>query len=132
MTKAEKDNPILWKEIVAKIKSETRYGTRSGEWSARKAQVAVKRYKKAGGGYKDLKDSNNSLDKWTKQDWRTKSGMNSSDTGERYLPAKAIKALSKKEYIKAKEFYKRIFLIKNLQRDLYEQARSQLALIAND
>jgi len=39
---------------------------------------------------------------------------------------------SKKQYIKAKEFYKRIFLIKNLQRDLYEQARSQLALIAND
>ena len=39
---------------------------------------------------------------------------------------------SKKQYIKAKEFYKRIFLIKNLQKDLYEQARSQLALIAND
>ena len=52
MTKAEKDNPILWKEIVAKIKSETCYGTRSGEWSARKAQMLAKRYKAAGGGYK--------------------------------------------------------------------------------
>ena len=53
MTKAEKDNPILWKEIVAKIKSETSYGTRSGEWSARKAQAAVKRYKKAVGHKSD-------------------------------------------------------------------------------
>tara|TARA_B100000686_G_scaffold210897_1_gene217711 strand:+ start:4030 stop:4425 length:396 start_codon:yes stop_codon:yes gene_type:complete len=103
MTKAIKDNPKLWKQVVSKIKSESLYGTKAGEWSARKAQVAVKRYKKAGGGYKDLKDSNNSLDKWTKQDWRTKSGMNSSDTGERYLPAKAIKALSKKEYISTSE-----------------------------
>jgi len=35
---------------------------------------------------------------WTKQDWRTKSGKTSSKTGERYLPAKAIKALSPSQY----------------------------------
>ena len=35
---------------------------------------------------------------WTKQDWRTKSGKPSSKTGERYLPARAIKALSSSEY----------------------------------
>lgn len=43
-----------------------------------------------------------SLDKWTKQKWRTKSGKPSTQgskaTGERYLPEKAIKALSDKEY----------------------------------
>ena len=39
-----------------------------------------------------------SLSKWTKQKWRTKSGKPSAKTGERYLPEKAIKALSDKEY----------------------------------
>jgi hypothetical protein len=39
-----------------------------------------------------------SLDSWTDQKWRTKSGKPSSKTGERYLPATAIKALSPAEY----------------------------------
>ncbi len=39
-----------------------------------------------------------SLKAWTSQKWRTKSGKRSSDTGERYLPEKAIKALSSQEY----------------------------------
>ena len=39
-----------------------------------------------------------SLKAWTKQKWRTKSGKKSSVTGERYLPEKAIKALSTGEY----------------------------------
>jgi len=42
--------------------------------------------------------SQKSLDKWTKQKWRTKSGKPSAKTGERYLPEKANKALSSKEY----------------------------------
>ena len=46
--------------------------------------------------------SQQSLDRWTKQDWRTKSGKPSTQgakaTGERYLPAKAIKSLSDSEY----------------------------------
>ena len=45
-----------------------------------------------------LKKSQKSLRAWTKQKWRTKSGKKSSETGERYLPEKAIKALSKEEY----------------------------------
>ena len=45
-----------------------------------------------------LKKSQKSLKAWTKQKWRTKSGKKSSETGERYLPEKAIKALSSKEY----------------------------------
>lgn len=39
-----------------------------------------------------------SLKAWTKQKWTTKSGKPSSETGERYLPEKAIKALSPQEY----------------------------------
>ncbi len=45
-----------------------------------------------------LKKSQRSLRAWTKQKWRTKSGKKSSETGERYLPEKAIKSLSAKEY----------------------------------
>tara|TARA_R110000796_G_scaffold16403_3_gene51058 strand:+ start:671 stop:919 length:249 start_codon:yes stop_codon:yes gene_type:complete len=45
-----------------------------------------------------LAKSQRSLKSWGKQDWRTKSGKKSSVTGERYLPAKAIKALSSSEY----------------------------------
>ena len=45
-----------------------------------------------------LKKSQKSLKAWTKQKWRTKSGKKSSKTGERYLPEKAIKSLSSKEY----------------------------------
>ncbi len=45
-----------------------------------------------------LSKAQKSLKKWTKQDWRTKSGKPSAKTGERYLPAKAIKSLSSSEY----------------------------------
>jgi hypothetical protein len=49
-----------------------------------------------------LKKPQKSLKKWTQQKWRTKSGKPSTQgpkaTGERYLPEKAIKALSSKEY----------------------------------
>lgn len=49
-----------------------------------------------------LKKSQRSLKAWTRQKWRTKSGKPSTQgpkaTGERYLPARAIKALSSKEY----------------------------------
>jgi hypothetical protein len=45
-----------------------------------------------------LAKSQRSLKAWTKQEWRTKSGKRSSDTGERYLPKKAIEALSPQEY----------------------------------
>ena len=45
-----------------------------------------------------LKKSQRSLKAWTKQKWRTKSGKKSSETGERYLPEKAIKSLSSSEY----------------------------------
>tara|TARA_R100000963_G_C4559104_1_gene48722 strand:+ start:118 stop:366 length:249 start_codon:yes stop_codon:yes gene_type:complete len=45
-----------------------------------------------------LAKSQKSLKSWTKQKWKTKSGKKSSVTGERYLPEKAIKALTSAEY----------------------------------
>ena len=45
-----------------------------------------------------MKDPQQSLKDWGNQRWTTKSGKPSSKTGERYLPEKAIKALSPAEY----------------------------------
>jgi hypothetical protein len=45
-----------------------------------------------------VKAPQKSLKNWGDQKWRTKSGKPSSKTGERYLPEKAIKALSPAEY----------------------------------
>jgi len=40
--------------------------------------------------------------------------------------------VSKKEYLKAKDFYTQILSIKNLEKNFYDQAFYQLSLIAND
>lgn len=90
---AQKSNPALWEK--AKSQAKARMG---GKHSARAMQLAVSIYKKAGGKYKGAKASSNKLAKWTKQKWRTKSGKPSGETGERYLPEKAIKSLSPAEY----------------------------------
>jgi hypothetical protein len=97
MSVAKKKNPELWSRIVSSVKSGTKGGD-AGQWSARKAQIAVAKYKEAGGKYVGKKSDSNSLSKWTKQEWTTKSGKPSKETGERYLPKKAIEALSSSEY----------------------------------
>jgi hypothetical protein len=45
--------PELRKRIVSQVKSAATQGTGSGQWSARKAQLVAKKYKAAGGGYRD-------------------------------------------------------------------------------
>ena len=60
--------PSLRKKIVSQVKAAATQGTGAGQWSARKAQLVAK------------------------------SGKPSSKTGERYLPEKAINALSAAEY----------------------------------
>jgi hypothetical protein len=45
--------PGLRKKIVSQVKSAATQGTGAGQWSARKAQLVAKKYKEAGGGYKD-------------------------------------------------------------------------------
>ena len=45
--------PELRKRIVAQVKAAATQGTKAGQWSARKAQLVAKKYKAAGGGYRD-------------------------------------------------------------------------------
>ena len=45
--------PNLRKRIFNSVKAAAIVGTGAGQWSARKAQVMAKRYKAAGGGYRD-------------------------------------------------------------------------------
>ena len=93
MSVAKKRDPANWARAKAKAKAKM-----GGKHSARAMQLATKYYKDAGGTYSGKKKSTNKLSKWTKQKWKTKSGKPSSKTGERYLPEKAIKSLSSKEY----------------------------------
>ena len=87
-------NDILWEE--SKKEALKRMG---GLFSARAMQLAGKIYREKGGGYTGEKTkAQKDLTKWTGENWRTKSGGLSRETGERYLPAKAIEALSGAEY----------------------------------
>ena len=91
---ATKRDPKKW--AAAKARAKAKMG---GKHSARAMQLAVKYYKDAGGSYSGpKKKSTNKLSKWSRQKWRTKSGKPSGVTGERYLPEKAIKSLTSKEY----------------------------------
>ena len=45
--------PELRKNIVSQVKAAATQGTGAGKWSARKAQLVAKKYKAAGGGYRD-------------------------------------------------------------------------------
>lgn len=94
---AQKTDPALWEKIKAEVTAGAKGGG-PGQWSARKAQLAVHDYKAAGGGYKDKKDPQNHLAGWTHEEWGTKSGHTSHETGERYLPKAARDALSASEY----------------------------------
>lgn len=90
-------DPALWEAVKAEILAGSK-GGKPGEWSARKAQMAVRAYRAAGGGYRGPRDPDNALARWTAQDWRTASGRPSLETGERYLPAVALAALTPEEY----------------------------------
>ena len=94
---AEKTDPALWEKVKDDVTAGAK-GGKKGQWSARKAQLAVAEYKKRGGGYVGGKDADNSLHQWTEEDWGTKSGEESGKTGERYLPKKARAAISDEDY----------------------------------
>lgn len=83
----------LWK----KIKNKWHYGDKGGvpgQWNARKAQLAVQEYKRLGGKYKTARPSkNNSLKKWTEEDW----GYIDGKKGNRYLPKTIRDNLTPKE-----------------------------------
>jgi hypothetical protein len=87
----------LWERIKKKVTADD-VGGRPGQWSAIKAMKASKLYKEAGGTYRGKRDTTKGLAKWMKEDWRTKSGLPSLETGERFLPKKAIEALTPAQY----------------------------------
>lgn len=94
--------PSLRERIKNEVMASSK-GGKPGQWSARKAQLLAQKYEKAGGGYSGKKtEGQKSLSKWTKEKWGTKSGKPSTQgpkaTGERYLPLKALKSISSKEY----------------------------------
>ena len=94
---AEKDDPALWEKVKHDV-TESDKGGKPGQWSARKAQLAVHEYKAEGGGYTGPKTADNHLHQWTEEHWGTKSGAPSGETGERYLPEQARAHLSDAEY----------------------------------
>ena len=99
---AKKTDPKLWD----KVKKEVTEGDKGGkpkQWSARKAQLATAEYKKEGGGYDGAKTDDNHLSQWTQEEWGTKSGSKSGETGERYLPKKARASLKDSEYERSTE-----------------------------
>lgn len=96
----------LWERIKRRVLADD-VGGKAGQWSAVKAMIASKEYKREGGTYTGKKDKSKGLLKWMGEDWRTKSGKPSLETGERFLPAKAIEALSSEQYRKTSAIKRR-------------------------
>ncbi|MEN0075096.1 MAG: DUF3140 domain-containing protein, partial [Paracraurococcus sp.] len=94
---ARKSDPALWDRVKSEI-TEGDKGGKPGQWSARKAQMAAQEYQRRGGGYLGRKAADNHLDAWTDEAWGTRSGQDSLESGERYLPRAARAALSPEEY----------------------------------
>ena len=102
MSSAKKSDPELWEEIKDAFMQSDK-GGEPGQWSARKAQLAVQEYKRRGGGYEDAGPDQEATDlhQWTEEDWGTKSGDASSESGERYLPRKVRMLLTEDEYARS-------------------------------
>ena len=104
MSEAERTDPDLWETVKDEITKGDKGGD-PGQWSARKAQMAVQEYKRRGGGYDEDGPSKEDthLHEWTEEDWGTKSGGESGETGERYLPKKVRMLLTEDEYRRSTE-----------------------------
>lgn len=95
---ADKSDPKLWEQVKDEITSGDKGGD-PGQWSARKAQMAVQEYKKRGGGYEEdgTDKDETSLKQWTDDENAPgkgdsgKSGSGGSETtkGELYDEAKS-------------------------------------------
>jgi len=86
--------PKLWEKVKQEIKAGSKGGD-PGQWTARKAQLAVQEYKKRGGGYKGKKQDN-SLSQWSGQDWQYSSSR-MKQKGGRYLPSKVWEQLTPRQ-----------------------------------
>ncbi len=94
--------PELRERLKEQIKAGDK-GGKPGQWSARKSQLLVHEYEKAGGGYVDdghRTASQQHLSQWTAQDWHTAGGdadARDADGTSRYLPDVAWQLLSPAE-----------------------------------
>lgn len=83
--------PELRERIKDRIMAGSR-GAKAGQWSARKSQLLVQEYEKAGGGYKGGKgEKQKDLEKWGREDWKTK------DQYEKDKATKAAKAAKRQK-----------------------------------
>jgi hypothetical protein len=89
---AKKKDPKLWDRIVKEFKQSSKGGDK-GQWTARKAQLAVQKYKDQGGRYAGKKDESDSLARWSRQGWQY-SSKEMKERGGRYLPGKVWEQLS--------------------------------------
>jgi hypothetical protein len=88
---AEYTDPDLRQRLKDEIQAGDR-GGRPGQWSARKSQLLVQEYEKAGGGYVGERDERQKhLQQWGEEDWQHHDGT------ERYLPEAAWALLTPKE-----------------------------------
>ena len=87
---AQKANPKLWEKVKSEV-TRSGKGGEPGQWSARKAQLAVQEYKKRGGAYLGKTSEDD-------EDWGTKSGRDSREAGQRYLSKKARETLDDGDY----------------------------------
>lgn len=92
MDDAKYTDPALRHRLKDEIQAGDR-GGRPGQWSARKAQLLVTEYEKAGGGYAEggKDDSQKHLEQWGHQEWHA------TGPGGRYLPDVAWELLSPAE-----------------------------------
>jgi hypothetical protein len=92
---AQDDSKYSKPELRERIKDRVMAGTKggkAGQWSARKAQLVAQEYKEAGGGYKGGKgERQKDLEKWGREDWKTK------DQYEKDKAIKAVKAAKKQK-----------------------------------
>ena len=93
-------DPALRERLKTEI-TEGDKGGRPGQWSARKAQLLVHEYEKAGGGYLGDKptEAQKHLHEWTEEEWTTQDGLPAErpDGMHRYLPKEAWDKLSPEE-----------------------------------
>lgn len=99
-SKSKESDPAIYTDpkLRDRLKDEITAGDKGGkpgQWSARKAQLLASEYEKAGGDYKNGKQkktkSQEHLDSWTDEDWKTSDGKPADRDGgtTRYLPAEA-------------------------------------------
>jgi hypothetical protein len=88
---ADKSDPKLWDKVKTEVTQDDK-GGKPGQWSARKAQMAVQEYKKRGGGYDGGDKEDTSLRTWTKaQSAKASAGSEGNEPGRSELYAEAKK-----------------------------------------